>query len=58
MEKILILTFKPAVEDSWEEDLVNLIDFKGWKFITHKNTKDLNKKSSIQLFVLDLFKIF
>ena len=44
-KKVLILTFKPAVENSWEEDLVNHIDFKGWKFITHKNIKELNKKS-------------
>ncbi len=31
--KILILTFKPAVQNAWEEDLQNHIDFKGWQFV-------------------------
>ncbi len=31
--KILILTFKPAVQNAWEEDLANHIDFAGWQFI-------------------------
>ena len=28
--KILILTFKPAVQNAWEEDLANHVDFAGW----------------------------
>ena len=32
--KILILTFKPAVESSWREDLNSHLDFKGWKFLS------------------------
>lgn len=31
--KILVLTFKPAVQNAWEEDLNSHIDFKGWQFI-------------------------
>ena len=31
--KILILTFKPAVQNAWEEDLANHVDFQGWQFI-------------------------
>ena len=31
--KILILTFKPAVQNAWEEDLRSHADFKGWQFI-------------------------
>ena len=31
--KILILTFKPAVQNAWEEDLANHVDFVGWQFI-------------------------
>jgi hypothetical protein len=38
-KRILVLTFKPAVEDAWEEDLNNHIDFEGWQFIS-SNTKD------------------
>lgn len=32
--KILVLTFKPAVQSAWEEDLHTHIDFKGWQFIS------------------------
>lgn len=32
--KILVLTFKPAVQSAWEEDLKTHIDFKGWQFIS------------------------
>lgn len=32
--KVLVLTFKPAVESAWEEDLNSHIDFKGWQFIS------------------------
>lgn len=33
MKKVLILTFKPAVEAAWEEDLKTHVDFEGWQFI-------------------------
>lgn len=32
--KVLVLTFKPAVQSAWEEDLTCHIDFKGWQFIS------------------------
>lgn len=32
--RVLVLTFKPAVEDAWEEDLTNHVDFEGWQFIS------------------------
>jgi hypothetical protein len=31
--KILILTFKPAVQNAWDEDLMTHVDFEGWQFI-------------------------
>ena len=31
--KVLVLTFKPAVQSAWEEDLLTHIDFEGWQFI-------------------------
>ena len=43
-KRILILTFKPAVESSWEEDLNTHIDFEGWQFISNKSAK-YNKSS-------------
>lgn len=33
MKKVLVLTFKPAVEAAWEEDLMTHKDFEGWQFI-------------------------
>ena len=33
-KKVLVLTFKPAVQTAWEEDLRGHIDFKGWQFIS------------------------
>lgn len=32
-KKLLVLTFKPAVQSAWEEDLARHADFKGWQFI-------------------------
>lgn len=32
--KVLILTFKPAVKHSWKEDLLSHVDFEGWQFIS------------------------
>jgi len=32
--KLLVLTFKPAVQSAWEEDLRCHVDFKGWQFIS------------------------
>ena len=32
--KVLVLTFKPAVQSAWEEDLKCHVDFKGWQFIS------------------------
>lgn len=31
--KVLVLTFKPAVQSAWEEDLRTHVDFSGWQFI-------------------------
>lgn len=33
-KRILVLTFKPAVQSAWESDLKTHIDFEGWQFIS------------------------
>lgn len=33
-KRILVLTFKPAVQNAWQEDLQGHVDFKGWQFIS------------------------
>lgn len=44
LRRILILTFKPAVEDSWEEDLMTHLDFEGWQFYSRKTEKESGLK--------------
>ncbi|WP_457594013.1 GIY-YIG nuclease family protein [Hydrogenimonas sp.] len=34
-KKVLVLTFKPAVQSAWEEDLKSHVDFEGWQFISN-----------------------
>lgn len=38
-KRILILTFKPAVESAWQEDLSHHVDFAGWQFVSNKEAK-------------------
>ena len=32
--RVLVLTFKPAVQSAWDEDLKTHVDFQGWQFIS------------------------
>jgi hypothetical protein len=34
--KLLVLTFKPAVQSAWEEDLLTHVDFENWQFTSRK----------------------
>lgn len=36
-KRILVLTFKPAVESAWSEDLMTHVDFEGWQFVSNKD---------------------
>ena len=38
--RLLVLTFKPAVAQAWEEDLMRHRDFEGWQFINSKTQTD------------------
>ena len=40
LSKILVLTFKPAVESAWREDLLTHVDFEGWQFVSNKDAHD------------------
>ena len=33
-KRVLILTFKPAVESAWEDDLFTHVAFEGWEFVS------------------------
>lgn len=37
-KRILILTFKPAVESAWEDDLLTHVAFEGWDFVSCRAT--------------------
>lgn len=43
-KKILVLTFKPAVEEAWKDDLLSHVDFAGWQFYS-KNEGDLEEQN-------------
>ncbi len=42
-KKVLVLTFKPAVEDAWCEDLNNHVDFEGWTFFSKNEAENISK---------------
>ena len=42
LSRVLVLTFKPAVESAWREDLVTHMDFEGWQYISNKDARNNN----------------
>lgn len=52
--KILVMTFKPAVESAWDDDLKEHVDFQNWQFISASpNTlwhKDIDTKKPFVCF--------
>lgn len=38
--RVLVLTFKPAVEDAWQTDLENHVDFAGWQYLSRNSGRD------------------
>ncbi|MDR3185785.1 MAG: GIY-YIG nuclease family protein [Christensenellaceae bacterium] len=41
-KRTLILTFKPAVEESWRDDLLSHVDFSDWQFVSKHSTSEKN----------------
>ena len=42
-KRVLVVTFKPAVEDAWQTDLESHADFDGWQFISRNAGGDLKE---------------
>lgn len=42
-KRVLVLTFKPAVEDAWQTDLESHADFDGWQYLSRHSDKDPTK---------------
>lgn len=51
-KRVLILTFKPAVENAWRDDLQTHVDFEGWQFVARNGLKyeDCDKDKPIVCF--------
>ena len=39
-KRVLVLTFKPAVEDAWQTDLESHVDFAGWHYLSRNSDQD------------------
>ena len=39
-KRVLVVTFKPAVEDAWQTDLENHVDFDGWQYLSRNSESD------------------
>ncbi|HVB00006.1 MAG TPA: GIY-YIG nuclease family protein [Acidimicrobiales bacterium] len=39
-KKLLVVTFKPAVEDAWQKDLESHVDFDGWQYLSKATGTD------------------
>jgi len=39
-KRVLVVTFKPAVEDAWQTDLESHVDFDGWQYLSRHSDRD------------------
>jgi hypothetical protein len=39
-KRVLVVTFKPAVEDAWQTDLESHTDFEGWQYLSRNSGSD------------------
>ena len=44
-KRVLVVTFKPAVEDAWQTDLESHVDFNGWQYLSRNSVGDPGKAS-------------
>jgi len=52
-KRVLVLTFKPAVEDAWQSDLESHVDFDGWQYLSKSSGGDptqINAKKPVVYF--------
>ena len=45
-KRVLVVTFKPAVEDAWQADLESHVDFDGWQYLSRNSESDPTKISA------------
>ncbi|ANM30626.1 restriction endonuclease [Acidobacteria bacterium Mor1] len=39
-KRVLVVTFKPVVEDAWQSDLESHVDFNGWQYLSRSSDRD------------------
>jgi hypothetical protein len=39
-KRVLVVTFKPSVEDAWKTDLESHVDFDGWQYLSKSSGRD------------------
>jgi L-rhamnose mutarotase len=44
-KRVLVVTFKPAVEDAWQTDLESHSDFDGWQYLSRNSGRDPSQAS-------------
>src|SRR5829696_688491 len=49
--RVLVVTFKPAVEDAWQHDLESHVDFSGWRYLSRHSDKDPSEIADAQSLV-------
>lgn len=52
-KRVLVVTFKPAVEDAWQTDLENHVDFDGWQYLSRSSGSDptqIDRKNPVVYF--------
>ena len=52
-KRVLVVTFKPAVEDAWQRDLESHVDFDGWQYLSKSSGGDptqINSKKPVVYF--------
>lgn len=42
-KRVLVVTFKPAVEDAWQTELESHVDFDGWQYLSRSSDTDPTK---------------
>jgi hypothetical protein len=45
-KRVLVVTFKPAVEDAWQTDLESHADFDGWQYLSRNSDSDPSQGSA------------
>jgi len=52
-KRVLVVTFKPAVEDAWQTELESHVDFEGWQYLSrnsHSNPTKIGRKKPVVYF--------